>query len=575
MVRTINVKVNAAHPDFPLLEAAVIVGSPYTAFVRGVPASIGSWHINKIYVQAETPDGATTTVEARVGAEGVYTATLPACNTSGRVRSGFTVLADGIDELGEPVTGYILGVADMAVYTRDLTVIPGYNGVAMHYFDNAPTVAKKGDVAPFDGVPKMYDGAQWIAFAAEVDLSDYYTKEETDAAIEAVAAYYITADAQGNAFATHAALVSASTYYSGGVARTLTRNDYAVVLADETHGGAEWRYIYAIADGATSGQWEAQYPIETNDYTALANKPQINGHTLTGNQSGAALGLATPADTTLTPRFTAWTLSPDYDGYYLSYDSENDGWQVWYHVPDPMTKEVKVSSVNKGNSLSVAVSWDESELSTPFGFSATRQFVGYALGTQTDKPLASEAEAEAIRTALAGKQATIAASGLLKGDGAGNVSAAEAGTDYQTPITVDATPTQNSTNPVQSGGVYAALAGKADASALRYALGETITATATLADRTNNKVVPAADNTTNIVLTFPAATAGKARDFLVVITNTTGNTGSISFSTPSGATIYGDGLSTAIAEGETWLITITEVAANTFFAKATKMEVAA
>lgn len=55
---------------------------------------------------------------------------------------------------------------------------------------------------------------------------------------------------------------------------------------------------------------------------------------------------------------------------------------------------------------------------------------------------------------LDGKQPTINANGILKGDGAGGVSAAVAGTDYQAPLTIDATPTANSTNPVQSGGVY-------------------------------------------------------------------------------------------------------------------------
>lgn len=55
---------------------------------------------------------------------------------------------------------------------------------------------------------------------------------------------------------------------------------------------------------------------------------------------------------------------------------------------------------------------------------------------------------------LSGKQDTITANGILKGDGAGGVSAAVAGTDYQAPLTIDASPTANSTNPVQSGGVY-------------------------------------------------------------------------------------------------------------------------
>lgn len=53
-----------------------------------------------------------------------------------------------------------------------------------------------------------------------------------------------------------------------------------------------------------------------------------------------------------------------------------------------------------------------------------------------------------------GAQPTITANGILKGDGQGGVSAAVAGTDYQAPLTIDATPTANSTNPVQSGGVY-------------------------------------------------------------------------------------------------------------------------
>ena len=69
-----------------------------------------------------------------------------------------------------------------------------------------------------------------------------------------------------------------------------------MVLADESHGGAEWRYIYTVAAGATSGQWDAQYPIETNDYDALSNKPQINGVTLSGNQGAEELGLVETAE---------------------------------------------------------------------------------------------------------------------------------------------------------------------------------------------------------------------------------------------------------------------------------------
>ena len=56
-----------------------------------------------------------------------------------------------------------------------------------------------------------------------------------------------------------------------------------------------------------------------------------------------------------------------------------------------------------------------------------------------------------------GAQPTITASGILKGDGNGGVSAAIAGTDYQAPLTFDSAPTENSTNPVTSGGIYSAM----------------------------------------------------------------------------------------------------------------------
>lgn len=131
------------------------------------------------------------------------------------------------------------------------------------------------------------------AASASNQLAD---KEWIEDEIDTYAAYYITYTAAGAAFPTRAALLNATVVYSGGAARTPTRNDYAVVLADETHGGAEWRYIYTVAAGATSGQWDAQYPIETNDYEALSNKPSINGNELFGNKTAAQLGLATPDD---------------------------------------------------------------------------------------------------------------------------------------------------------------------------------------------------------------------------------------------------------------------------------------
>ena len=288
MIRPINIKLNAAHPELPLVEATTFVGAPSSVFIRGVPRACGNWSITAVNVAVTYPDNTTTTRAAVESADGVWVATIPGTATSGRTASGFQVLADGTDENGAAVTGYVLGFADFSVLAFTPVPAPGGTFWILRYFDAIPAAPKKGDVAVVDGVLKYYNGSTWTPFA---DLTNYYTKAETDEAIDKLAAYYITYNAAGAAFPTRADLLNAQTYYSGGAARVPTRNDYAVVLADESHGGAEWRYIYAVADGSTTGQWEAQYPIETNDYDALANKPSINGVTLSGNKTGPDIGL--------------------------------------------------------------------------------------------------------------------------------------------------------------------------------------------------------------------------------------------------------------------------------------------
>ncbi len=259
MIRPIDIKLNAAHPELPLVEATTFTGAPSSVFIRGVPKNCGNWSITAVNVSVTYPDNSTTTRAAVKSAEGVWVATIPGTATSGRTVAGFRILADGIDESGAAVTGYVLGFADFSVLSFAPVPAPGGTFWLLRYFDTMPTTLKKGDVAVVGGILKYYNGTAWLPFA---DLTNYYTKTETDNAIERVAAYYITANAQGSNFATRADLVNAQTYYSGGVVRVPTRNDYAVVLADETHGGAEYRYIYAVPDGETVGQWEPQYPIE-------------------------------------------------------------------------------------------------------------------------------------------------------------------------------------------------------------------------------------------------------------------------------------------------------------------------
>ena len=177
MIRPIDIRLNAAHPDYPLAESVTFTGSPSTVLIRGVPPNCGRWAITAVSVAATFPDGSTTTRAAVQSANGVWVATLPGTATSGRTANGLRILADGIDENGEAVTGYILGVADFAVASLGVTPAPepGETSWQMLYFDTVPGVLRKGDVAKVGGVLSIYNGSVWEPFAPPVTLDDAVT----------------------------------------------------------------------------------------------------------------------------------------------------------------------------------------------------------------------------------------------------------------------------------------------------------------------------------------------------------------------------------------------------------------
>lgn len=98
---------------------------------------------------------------------------------------------------------------------------------------------------------------------------------------------------------------------------------------------------------------------------------------------------------------------------------------------------------------------------------------------------AHNTDANAHSAQFSSKQDKITVSGLLKGDGAGGVSPAVAGTDYQTPLTtqdaetlgIDDTPTSGSNNLVRSGGVFSAVQNAKKPIATTAGLGGQYTAT--------------------------------------------------------------------------------------------------
>lgn len=159
--------------------------------------------------------------------------------------------------------------------TSDLTNDSGY--ITQHQdisgkADKATTYTKtetdnllndKADAEDVEAIENLIPGEA----STQNKLAD---KGFVNSSIENVAAFYITKDAQGNPFSTKAELASATIFYSGGFVRVPTRNDYAVVLKDETKTITEtgenpttrylydngWQYQYIVNNsGLTAAQW--------------------------------------------------------------------------------------------------------------------------------------------------------------------------------------------------------------------------------------------------------------------------------------------------------------------------------
>lgn len=110
------------------------------------------------------------------------------------------------------------------------------------------------------------------AATSENQLAD---KAFVNSSINNYAAFYLTKNANGDAFGTYAQLSSATKFYNAGVERTPSKNDYLVVLEDETKTTAlsvnpTTRYTYQ--GEWPTGQFEFQYIVNNTSLT----QAQIN-----------------------------------------------------------------------------------------------------------------------------------------------------------------------------------------------------------------------------------------------------------------------------------------------------------
>lgn len=179
MFGEIEIRINAAHPNLPLAPLAAFAGSPSTVRVLGVPGAVGRSRISQVSLVVVRTDNSIRSVPC-VFADGVWTGSLAAFDESVRIVNGFRVVADGIDENGNEVTGYVLGVGDIEILALDGTVTPGKTIYYLHFVSEIPESPNYADVAKFGDGIRMWDGAAWQPFAV-ADTSQLATKEELEA----------------------------------------------------------------------------------------------------------------------------------------------------------------------------------------------------------------------------------------------------------------------------------------------------------------------------------------------------------------------------------------------------------
>ena len=112
--------------------------------------------------------------------------------------------------------------------TRTLTLISGERFVRVQDVDSQLSDLSENPIqnkAIAELVPTQASSSNQLA-----------DKDFVNSSINNVAAYYITRNAAGDPFRTKAELDETTVFYSGGEVRVPTRNDYCIVIADESNG---------------------------------------------------------------------------------------------------------------------------------------------------------------------------------------------------------------------------------------------------------------------------------------------------------------------------------------------------
>ena len=177
MIGTIDITVNAQHPNVPLSPIFSWRGSASRINVEGVPCLCGSWYVSAVSIAIATPDGKTVTYPCQRTSNGIYSATVEATETPGKSANGITITAT--DEAGKD---YVLGRGDLYILDGAAIPAPGDVSWSVRLVDGKPESPKEGD-AYFaeDGTLMVYSGGAWRKTSPAVTVPTKVSELENDA----------------------------------------------------------------------------------------------------------------------------------------------------------------------------------------------------------------------------------------------------------------------------------------------------------------------------------------------------------------------------------------------------------
>ena len=267
MITTQEVKVHAQNPSMPLNPFTAFKGSPSSIRVLEVPKKIGLWNITSVQIQVTYPDSHIVSKKC-VRTGNVWVGTLEGTSSVGQVCKGYQIIASGVDEDGNEVSGYVLGVGDVVIIDLDGSIYPSESADYIRIFDEQPANPKTGDVY-LDGEALMvYDGTTWTKVGGQDVVPDPNNKGWALNATNANTASYAS-QATNSENANYATYAFRAGHDNNGNAISQTYVTKAEVVPDTSNAG--------YAQNATSATKAEQDGNGNNIATTYATKTYVDG----------------------------------------------------------------------------------------------------------------------------------------------------------------------------------------------------------------------------------------------------------------------------------------------------------